>query len=576
MQRLPIVTFPPAMNHECRIVGTGMALLEPRKVGAQANRTEEGYFRPKPRGKLRAALGDEDGRTKKVQAGPEASAFERIAPESPRPSEMLEEVTVVGDDRLTVTDIKLHELMVSQAYEVTDRMMDRDEYVLPATYALRFLGDGARRKGIRESLKRLRSTVVSYGTAGGRLVQDVPLICSWLEQGTDTDEIRYTIPRPVSELMASQPRYAYIELGPLSQMSSKYGVRLYRHLALDLAGSRREWEPAGENLHEVAVDVARMKSWLGRDGDHVGQMQLRALKPAIADLVHVRRFSLEKIEPIKGKRRGGGIDGWNIVLRINPPAAHHGRMQTVSEKLRGIIVGAPDAPRFFVRQDFWQRKGGLLQRHGYANGFTEAFGVWLLALDEALTGDPITAGYSTRRMRGERLLAAVARDGALEAANALLVEELEAPDLLTPVEGHDARMERRRRVRRAGRARYHRHRDAAEGADRRRKAPANPAPTAAAQPSREEAAQAPAPAPQASPKRLRVTFSERVDQHDVDALWNVLMSMTWAGEGPELPVEFFYTEGPGWVTWEIGSFPASPADILKIRGAANVTDVEYL
>lgn len=533
------------------------------------NRTEEGLFRPVPRGRLDAALGGEDGRTKKVQAGPEASAMERIAPESPRPSEMLEEVTVVGDDKLTVTDIKLHELLVSRAYEVTDRLMDRDEYALPVAYALRFLGEGARRKGIRESLKRLRSTVVSYGLAGGRLVQDVPLICSWLEQGTDTDEIRYTFPRPVCELLASQPRYAYLELGALAQMSSKYGIRLYRHLALDLASARKEWQPAGDNLHEVTVDVARMKAWLGWDGDHVGQMQLRALKPAVADLAHVRRFSHVRydgpgigIEPIKGRRRGGGIDGWKIVLRINPPPAHHGRMQPVSEKLRGLLVGAPDEPRFFVRQDFWQRKGALLQAHGYMLGHVDAFGVWLLALEEALSRDPITPGYATRRMRGERLLAAVDRDGAAQAANALLVEELEEPDLLRPVEGHDARMERRRRVRRAGRARYHRHRDSAEGADRRRKASANPSPAAAPEPLPEE--------PQAPAKGDRLTYVEFaidpvVPLDDIEAMHEAILRMTLSGD-ENAPVESVirYYTGLGTDVFALGDLPLADADVSYI------------
>ena len=543
-----------------------MALLEPRKTRAQPNRTEEGYFRPEPRGKLEAALRDEDGRTKKVQAGPDASALKRIAPESPRPSEMLEEVTVVGDDKLTVTDIKLHELLMSRAYEVTDRLMNRDEYVLPVTYALRFLGEGARRKGIRESLKRLRSTVVSYGTAGGRLVQGVPLVCSWLEQGADTDEIRYTIPRPVSELMASQPRYAYIELAPLAQMSSKYGIRLYRHLALGIAGARREWDPAGDNRHEVVVDVARMKSWLGWTGEHVGQMQLRAMKPALADLKHVRRFSLEKIDPIRGKRRGGGIDGWTIVLRINPPAAHHGRMQTVSQRLRGILVGAPDAPRFFVRQDFWQRKGALLQRHGYANGFTEAFGVWLLALEEALTNDPITPGYATHRMRGERLLVAIDRDGAAEAANALLVEELEAPDLLAPVEGHEARIERRRRVRRAGRARYHRHRDAAEGADRRRRTvPGAVVPAPVAEPEVTPVPQA-VPAAEVPASEIVFWLDRDADVHQVEEMINLMNRRTFAGdEDAPVNVTVKYGEGMGWVPFSVGRLPLSEMDLKRLE-----------
>lgn len=533
------------------------------------NFSSEGLRRLEPRGRLDVALAPDDGRTRDVRDGPDASRLDRTAPESPRPREMLEHVAVVGEDTLTASDMTLHELLVSYAYEKSKRRMDKADYVMPTAYALRLLGENARRKGLRESLKRLRSTVVRFGLAGGRRFEDVPMICSWVEGENGRDEIRYVIPNPICVLMESQLVYAYIELGALASMQSRYGVRLYRHLALEMAQAR--WKPGLENVHEITVSVEDMKAWLGFEGDHIGQLQLRALKPALADLVHVRRFCHVKTdnkigcEAIKGKRRGGGIDGWKIRLRLNPPAAHHGMMQPVAKEARGS-VGGVDIPRFQARQDFWQRKGQFLREHGYIQGFVQAFHVWLLAVDEALTGRLVTNGFHGRRMRGERLLAAVDALGPEQAAAELLAEEVEAPDLLVLPEETTARRERLVRIREAGRARFHRYKDREEGAARRRRSD-DAVPATKIEDVAVEANVVPvAPAPASGPiRKVEFFLHKGVAEVDAEQLFDRMDTMTFSGdEDAPVQIDVRIWQGLGYVTFSAGQPPAAEADILLL------------
>lgn len=542
-----------------------------RRLRNTARFDADGYRRVNLRGDIDLALAAEDGRSRDVREGPTASRLERIAPETPRPVEMLEHVAVQGDDHLTAGDLALHELLVAYAYQKSERRMDRLGYAMPTSYALRFLGDGARRKGLRESLSRLRSTTVSFGIAGGRRFEDVPLLAAWLESEGSTDEMRYVIPEPIQALMASQPRYAYLELAALAKMKSRYGIRLYRHLAF--AMREAVWVKGLDNLHTVTVSVGDLRAWLGWDGDHIGQLQLRGLKPALADLAHVRLFALASWEPIKGRRRGGGIDGWTISLRLNPPRAHDGRMQGVSRSMRSV-VGGIDAPRFRIRQDTWQRKGRFVLEHGFHGGFADAFHAWLVAIDEALTARPVTEGHATRGLRGQRLLDAIDRLGPEQAMSDFLAEEVESPDLLLWPEDPAERKERWYREYEARTARYHRWQDYKRGKSRQRQLPASPSPKAAADVARNAAPTSKdAPAPEATGPLAWVEFliDAAVPTEEVDAIHEAIMEMSFEGMGFDglAPVEAtirFHT-GLGTDTMALGDLPLLDRDVAYIAKA---------
>ncbi|WP_114945896.1 replication initiation protein [Microvirga calopogonii] len=560
-----------------------MRSLLKRRPRATAEYNDEGLRRVHVRGSIEDALAAADGRTREVRDGTDASPLDRVSPETPRPAEMLEHVTVEGDDVLTAGDMKLHELLVAYAYEQSKRVMEAGrEYTMPTSYAIRFLGEHARRATVRDALKRLRSTTVCYGTRAGRRYDDVPLLSAWMEGEGGRDEIVYSIPSAIETLMASQLRYAYLELAALSRMRSRYGIRLYRHLALALADRKARWVPGLDNLHEVTVSVEEMKAWLGFDGGHVGQLQLRALKPALADLDHVRLFSHVKTEAVKGKRRGGGIDAWTLTLRVNPPAAHAGRMQGVAPEARAL-VGGWDVPMFRIaRQDFWQRKGAFLVEHRHMGGFADAFAVWLLAVHEALTGNPVTDGFATRAMRGERLLTAIKADGPEDAATRFLAEEIEAPDLLAMPADVAGRRERLLRIREARSARiarwkeYKKEKGIKSKADIGKEAESvnAPAPKPKASPASK------APAPVAAPTPVPPTFgpltwvefliAPGVRLKEIEAMADGIFEMTFEGEGMDgpAPVEatIRFPSGIGTDTIQLGALPLADADISFIAG----------
>ena len=479
---------------------------------------------------------------------------------------MLEHVAVHGDDNLTACDLKLHELLVSYAYEKSNRTMDVAEYAMPTAYAVRYLGaaprkdgegqKGARRRELRDSLERLRSTIVSYGLKDGRRFENVPMLCAWVEGQGGSDEIRYTIPSPICDLMAHQERYAYVELAALARMRSRYGVHLYRHLAYALR--LQKWVAGLENLHEVTVSVADMKTWLGWSGDHIGQLQLRGLKPAVADLAHVRGFSLVKIDPVKGRRRGGGIDGWTLTLRLNEPSAHHGRMQEVPDEVRRI-VGGMDIPMYRMRQDVWQRKGQFLIDSGHVGGFSVAFTAWLVALDEALTGNPVTDGFTSRRWRGERLMDKVRSAGPEEAVALFLAEEVAAPDLIVLPQETAARRERLLREREARKARARRWQEYRDqhNLGKKKEKPKAPAPVAAA-------------APKTAPKGERLTYVEFlidpvVPLDDIEAMHEAILAIPMSGD-EDAPVEagIRYYSGLGTDVMLLGDLPLADADVSFI------------
>lgn len=399
------------------------------RTWATTNRTEEGLFRPRPRG----CKGEDLSR-----ALVSRKTLADVAPETPRPLELLEQVRIVGDDRLTADDHALHELLVDHAYRVTDQKMDRIEFSVPMSSALTFLGEHARRSGIKASLARLRGTTVTIGAADGRFYEDVQLLVPWTERDrTDGDEIHFILPRPIAVLMASQPRYAYLELEPLSRMRSRYGVRLYRHLAATMRD--RVYDPSSSNLHEFTIPVGQLAEWLGyrpAEGKalHVGQFRDRAVEPAVEDLFWVRSFSLHEAAPQHAIKRGSPIEAWKFILRKAPTDRHVApRMSISPEFLRRI--GGVDDPAYRVDQFLWLRAAAFAHRHKVNASTSDLFEGWLVALKEALTmakddcAMPVSDGLYTH-LRGERLLLEIEARGAQATAWAWAMEEIANPDLI--------------------------------------------------------------------------------------------------------------------------------------------------
>jgi len=355
-------------------------------------------------------------------------SFETIAPESPRPSEMLSEVAFSGRDRLTADDEALHQVLVSRAYE-SDPSMSADMHSMEMAEAIVCLGSRVERSDVRASLARLKTTTVSYGHPGGRRYEDVPFLEGWIEVGPDSDTIRYRLPEPLRELMRDQRSgYAYVELTAFPRMKSKFSSRLYKRFAL--LARQSPWKAGESNAVTIRATPDEIAAWVGfpvgRDGRvHGGKLKDRVLDKLGHDFRDVRAFSLDVRLDHGG--RGNALRGVDFTIRVAPPA-HHTVPMTFDPCKDRVRVGAKDVAEYRVESRTWRRAAVTFGKAlGMINRQLADF--WQLALNEALTGEPLSDGYATRRYRGDSLLSEIAARGADAAAWGFLGEEAAEPDL---------------------------------------------------------------------------------------------------------------------------------------------------
>ncbi|TAW65406.1 hypothetical protein ELI15_14020 [Rhizobium ruizarguesonis] len=365
------------------------------------------------------------------------SEFAVIAPESPRPTEMLSRVTVCeGVPDLTPLDQATHELLLSMAFE-TDPSMQQEVYSINLKALVRYLGRDIRKEDVARSIKKLRQITVNFDSEDQlRRYEDVRLIDMWRSIEGDDLSIEYSFPFPIRQLMRRMPRYAHLELAVLADglMSTRWGPALYKHLLL--ASKAKEWQPGGEN--EIIVQMTPEEVADAVDFPRVGgKLNVSKLTDFIAktvtDLKKVRRFQTifdpkSKDDVIHETGRGRRVRYYKFRVRLNPPRPQFLRGGMISE-VPGI--GAKDAPEYQVSSGVWEKANFLYDRRSafWGWGPNHFRDLWLMALAEALDGQPMTEGYSTRMYRGPALLAAIQEKGADFAAWLLLGEEDRDPNL---------------------------------------------------------------------------------------------------------------------------------------------------
>ncbi|TAV04558.1 hypothetical protein [Rhizobium ruizarguesonis] len=352
---------------------------------------------------------------------------------------MLSRVTVCeGVPDLTALDQATHEIMLSMAFE-TDPSMMQEVYSISLKALVRYLGRDIRREDVSRSIKKLRQITVNFSSEDERRrYEDVRLIDMWRVIEDDDLTIDYTFPFPIRQLMRRMPRYAHLELAVLGDglMSTKWGPALYKHLLL--ASKAKEWQPGWDNdvLVQMTPDeIADIVGFPRVDGKVPATKLLDYVTKTVDDLSKVWRFQtiFDPRNPedlVRETGRGRRIRYFNFRLRLNPPRPEYTRGGMVSEKPG---IGAKDAPEYQVASGVWQKAYELYDKrssfHGwYPNLFRD---LWLAALQEALSGEPLTDGHETRHYRGTRLLDAIQRKGASDAAWLFLGEEDRLPDLIT-------------------------------------------------------------------------------------------------------------------------------------------------
>ncbi|MBY3363781.1 hypothetical protein [Rhizobium laguerreae] len=336
---------------------------------------------------------------------------------------------------MTALDQATHEIMLSMAFE-TDPSMMQEVYSISLKALVRYLGRDIRKEDVSRSIKKLRQITVNFTSEDERRrYEDVRLIDMWREIEDDELTVAYSFPFPIRQLMRRMPRYAHLELAVLGDglMSTKWGPALYKHLLL--ASKAREWQPGWDNdilVQMTADEIVDAVGYPRINGKFNSTKLVEFVTRTIADLSKVWRFQTifdaEK-DIIRETGRGRRIRYFNFRLRLNPPRPEYTRGGMISEP----GIGAKDAPEYQVASGVWQKAYELYDKRSSffgwdANAFRD---LWLAALQEALSGEGLTDGYSTRHFRGAGLLNAIQQKGATTAAWLFLGEEDRSPDLIT-------------------------------------------------------------------------------------------------------------------------------------------------
>lgn len=349
-----------------------------------------------------------------------------VAPESPRPLELLLGVTYDRESTLTADDGALHELLMTVALR-DDAALEQDMHAVPMRHIIRYLGPEVRRDAVKESLARLLKNTVSFGAW-----EQVPLLVSWIERAGTDELVHFALPAPIKSALCAKSDYAYIEIAALPAMRSKFVSRLYKALVAELKASGRQWVKGAENKVTITATVDQVASWVcfpkEKDGSvRPGKLKERVLDLAAAQFKDVRAFGLEVVL-IVAKTRGNPITDVRFELTLNPPSHHQVRASFDSAGIRQF--GGIDAPEYRVRQDTWLKASQEFVADYPYLSHKVLFGLWTACLNEMLEETPISDGYATRRFRGDRLRQEIARRGADEAAWQWAMEEAEFPDLV--------------------------------------------------------------------------------------------------------------------------------------------------
>lgn len=378
-------------------------------------------FKPQPRGNINAAI--------------ESNQLLKVAPESPRPADLLQNVTILSKDDLTANDIAIYELLLSSAYEKDTANLKSNGklaeiHFISVDLVMPYIGPSSRRDAIKASLRRLANTTISFGSVDTCLYENVQLVTAWLESTKKDDRIKFSFPEPIRKVMGTMPSYAYIELAPLPEMKSRYSIRLYKHLALE-ASKAEKWTPDGDNTVYLYATPEEVAGWAGYQPENgkvaMSKLRERVLKFIETDFANLRTFSVS-FKEIYGSGRGRPVEKIEFRLGLKSPSHHMVKMGYELGDHKQRHVGGIDAPEFRVNSNIWLKaeKTFWNERKFQHRVFYHS---WLIALQEALDKDPVSPGYTRREYRGHRLLNAIERFGADEAAFKFCAEEIADPDI---------------------------------------------------------------------------------------------------------------------------------------------------
>lgn len=210
----------------------------------------------------------------------------RQAPSMPKPREMIEQVRIVGRDKLTAADHALYEGLIAWAQDHDPKGASHD---IPLEAITGYAGIEST-DALVAAMHRLGTTHVRYDirSEDWRRRGTLPLVVAEVAENLRRGDgyVRYSIPEPVRRLMIKPKSYAMLEMSALPRLRSRYSSRLYQRLALRAGYSEKalgEWE----------IEPEALARSLGFAWTRYADFRRNVLEPALEDITReVRRFEV--------------------------------------------------------------------------------------------------------------------------------------------------------------------------------------------------------------------------------------------------------------------------------------------
>ncbi len=225
--------------------------------------------------------------------------LDRQAPSMPKPREMIEQVRVVGKDKLTAADHALYEGLIAWAQ---DHDPKAESHEIPLEAITGYAGIDST-DALVAAMHRLGTPHVRYDIRSDdwRRRGTLPLVVAEVAENLRRGDgyVRYSIPEPVRRLMIKPKSYAMLEMTALPRFKSRYSSRLYQRLALRAGYSEKaigEWE----------IEPEALARSLGFTWTRYADFRRNCLEPAIEDIKReVRRFEVTcRTVHARGRVRG--------------------------------------------------------------------------------------------------------------------------------------------------------------------------------------------------------------------------------------------------------------------------------
>lgn len=227
-----------------------------------------------------------------------------------KPLTMIDELEIIGPDRLTAKDLALFDLLFANAMA---NGVNRDVHEIAFAALGEYLGVD-HRKRITSALIRLASTKVSYHGREARAGRSSAAPMILIDIGTCTtfgaSVVTYALTSEVREIVAAARQYAHVELAVLPRFTGKYTSRIFQKLSALAGRDARFNRPWTLSPQALAASIGY------QDPNRASAFLSQVLSPAIAEInQHNSRFKVDSPQIRRSRSRGRPIE--SITIRVS-------------------------------------------------------------------------------------------------------------------------------------------------------------------------------------------------------------------------------------------------------------------